>query len=128
MRPLTAEWVAKAEGDFATLARELRARRSPNYDGACFHAQQCVEKYLKACLQEEEIPFGKVHHLAVLLDAVLRVEPLWGDLRDRLRLLDAYAVEVRYPGESADRSDALTASRICREVRRRARARLGLGG
>jgi hypothetical protein len=34
------EWVAKAEGDYATAGRELRARRHPNYDAACFHAQQ----------------------------------------------------------------------------------------
>jgi HEPN domain-containing protein len=38
---------------------ELRARRAPNYDAACFHAQQCAEKYLKALLQEKEIEFGK---------------------------------------------------------------------
>ncbi len=45
MNPLTVEWVDKAEGDFTTALRELRARKSPNYDAACFHAQQCVEKY-----------------------------------------------------------------------------------
>jgi HEPN domain-containing protein len=46
MKPLTREWVAKAEGDRVTARRELRARRRPNYDAACFHAQQCAEKYL----------------------------------------------------------------------------------
>lgn len=30
MHPLTAEWIGKAEGDFATAQRELRARSSPN--------------------------------------------------------------------------------------------------
>ncbi len=55
MKPLTREWVEKAEGDFATARRELRARKDPNYDAACFHAQQCAEKYLKACLQEEDL-------------------------------------------------------------------------
>ncbi len=34
MNPLTREWVDKAEGDFAPAARELRARKSPNYDAA----------------------------------------------------------------------------------------------
>ncbi len=43
MKPLTREWVNKAEGDYATAGRELRARKSPNYDAACFHAQQCAE-------------------------------------------------------------------------------------
>ena len=68
MNPLTVEWIDKAEGDFTTALRELRARKSPNYDGACFHAQQCVEKYLKARLQESGIAFSKTHNLTVLLD------------------------------------------------------------
>jgi HEPN domain-containing protein len=42
------EWIAKAEGDYATAARELRAIESPNYDAACFHAEQCAEKLMKA--------------------------------------------------------------------------------
>ena len=48
MNPLTHEWIEKAEGDFTTAGRELRARKNPNYEAACFHAQQCAEKYLKA--------------------------------------------------------------------------------
>jgi HEPN domain-containing protein len=43
MHPLTIEWVEKAEGDFATAQREVHARKSPNYDAACFHAQQCAK-------------------------------------------------------------------------------------
>jgi len=54
MKPLTIEWVGKAEGDFATAGREMRARKAPNYDAACFHAQQLAEKYLKAFLQEND--------------------------------------------------------------------------
>jgi HEPN domain-containing protein len=69
MTPLTQEWVDKAEGDFLTATRELRARKSPNYDTVCFHAQQSAEKYLKARLKEENVPFGKTHNLADLLDA-----------------------------------------------------------
>jgi HEPN domain-containing protein len=50
MKPITSEWVIKAEGDFATAERELRATDNLNYDAVCFHAQQCAEKYLKARL------------------------------------------------------------------------------
>jgi hypothetical protein len=39
---MTHEWVAKAEGDFTTMERESRARKAPNYDAICFHAQQCA--------------------------------------------------------------------------------------
>ena len=61
MNPLTREWIEKAEGDFHTAGRELRARKNPNYEAACFHAQQCAEKYLKAILQEQSITLGRTH-------------------------------------------------------------------
>ena len=66
MKPITKEWIAKAEGDWASALREVRARKKPNYDSACFHAQQCAEKYLKARLQEASTPFGKTHDLVKL--------------------------------------------------------------
>ena len=126
MKPLTREWVEKAEGDFLTATREYRARKSPNYDAVCFHAQQCAEKYLKARLQEAEIPFGRTHNLTSLLDLLLPVEPLWEVFRPSLRTLTVFAVEVRYPGESADKAEAREALTLCREVRQRVRASLGL--
>lgn len=49
------------------MVSEYRARKAPNYDAVCFHSQQCVEKYLKALLQEYNIAFGKIHDLPVLL-------------------------------------------------------------
>lgn len=38
MKPITAEWLAKADGDLTTARRELRSCIGPNYDNACFHA------------------------------------------------------------------------------------------
>lgn len=64
------------------VEREARARKRPNYDGLCFHAQQCVEKYLKARLCEAGIEFPKTHVLAALLDLVAPVEPLWETYRE----------------------------------------------
>ena len=32
------EWIEKAEGDFQSAQRELRARKAPNYDAACYAA------------------------------------------------------------------------------------------
>jgi HEPN domain-containing protein len=126
MKPLTREWVEKAEGDFATARRELRARKDPNYDAACFHAQQCAEKYLKACLQEEDRSFGRTHNLSALLELVLPIEPSWENLRPALRALTTFAIGVRYPGESADKAMAREALALCRNVRRQARLRLGV--
>jgi len=67
MKPLTREWIKKADGDFAIAGRELRVRKSPVYDAVCFHAQQCAEKYLKALLQENERHIPKIHNLIELL-------------------------------------------------------------
>src|SRR4051812_24543529 len=77
MKPLTREWIKKAEGDFKTAGRELRARKSPNFDSSCFHSQQCVEKCLKAVLHEAGISFPHTHDLVVLLNRTLSVQPLW---------------------------------------------------
>jgi HEPN domain-containing protein len=96
MKPITTEWVRKAEADFATAQREFAVEVAPNYDAVCFHSQQAVEKLLKARLQEADIPFRKIHDLTVLLDQVLAVEPTWEMLRDDLHTLTAYAVECRF--------------------------------
>ncbi|UCC31916.1 MAG: HEPN domain-containing protein [Phycisphaerales bacterium] len=126
MKPIAAEWVSKAEGDFAILERECRARKGPSYDGACFHAQQCAEKYLKARLCEADIAFTKIHDLIALPEQVIDVAPEWERYREDLAFLSDFAVTFRYPGESADRESALDARRRCRIFRRAARVALGL--
>jgi HEPN domain-containing protein len=67
MKPPTAEWVDKAEGDWNAARQLNRVRKDPNYDGVCFHCQQCVEKYLKAKLEEAGIRFPRTHDLTSLL-------------------------------------------------------------
>ena len=126
MKLLTAEWAGKAEGDFAMLQRECRARRDPNYDGACFHAQQCAEKYLKALLCQAGIKFAKIHDLRALLDQALVIEPGWEAFREDLAYLSQFATAYRYPGEAADQAAAKDALRRCRAFRRAARIALGL--
>ena len=67
MKPLTVEWIEKAEGDRKPALRELRARKRPNYDAACFHAQQLAEKYIKAFLQENAFAIPYSHNLIDLM-------------------------------------------------------------
>jgi len=66
----------------------LRAnlQTGPNYDAACFHSQQCAEKYLKD-----------------------------------------YAVDIRYPGETATKDEARAAVKAMQAVRAFVRPKLGLG-
>jgi HEPN domain-containing protein len=126
MKRLTRQWIEKADADFQSVQRELRARKLPNYDGACFHAQQCVEKYLKARLQEAGIPFSKTHDLGLLLDQILLKEPLWEVFRAGCNRLNVFAVQFRYPGRTADREIAKQAFRLCRDMREIIRNSLGL--
>lgn len=120
------EWVNKAEGDFQTAERELRTRRAPNYDAACFHSQQCVEKYLKAFLIQHQIPFRLKHDLEILIELIKPISPDFEFLRDLLLLLNDYAVDIRYPGEVATKEEARAAVKAMRVVRAFIRHKLGL--
>ncbi len=71
MKPITREWVEKAEEDFRVARREQGARPAA-HNAVCFHAQQCVEKYLKAFLQEHDLPFYRTHDLEALWEAEAR--------------------------------------------------------
>ena len=124
MKPETAEWVAKAEADLRTARRERLASELPNYDAACFHAQQSAEKYLKARLVEAAFSFPRIHDLEALLNLVLPLETSWEALRSGLQQLTDMAVEVRYPGVSADAEDAAVAEGVAEAVREAARMAL----
>ena len=126
MKPITLEWIEKAEGDWTSAQREYRARQRPNYDAACFHAQQCAEKYLKARLEEAGIAYSRTHNLISLLALALAVEPTWAVLQPHLTALNIYAVAFRYPSSSATKSNAANALKTGREVRRIIRQSFGL--
>lgn len=126
MKPATAEWVNKAEGDWEMALKAYRARRHPVYDAACYHGQQCAEKYLKARLVEAGIAITKTHDLLALLNLLLPIEPHWLALHPQLNALNRFAVLSRYPGYDATRVDARQAISDCREVRRTIRSSWGL--
>ena len=126
MNDVLKEWVAKAEGDFATAERELSVIERPNYDAVCFHAQQCAEKYLKAVLIACGVTPPKIHDLAELHRLLVPVCPEWNWSADELRLLSRSAVISRYPGESAELMEGQAAMKICRGIRARLRQVLNL--
>jgi HEPN domain-containing protein len=126
MNPAVAEWVSKAEGDFLTAGRELRARKSPNYDAVCFHAQQCAEKYLKAVLQEKDKRIPRIHSLLELLAMISEFDGSYEFLKADLEVLEDYSVRFRYPGETAEKGDAQSAYAAAGTVRKFARQKLGL--
>lgn len=126
MNVLVQEWIDRAEGDFNTAVRESRVRKLPNYDAVCFHCQQCAEKYLKAFLQQRSTLFPKTHDLIELLELCVSCEHRSESQRESLLRLRQYAVDYRYPGEAANKEEALEAVRAMREVRSFVRDRLGI--
>ncbi len=126
MKPTTREWVKKAENDFKVAAQILRRRKDVVADAACFHCQQCVEKYLKARLLEAGITFPRTHELLRLLKGCVQVEPLWSAYAKMVDRMSNYAVDFRYPGHSATLREAKMVLKHCRSLRAEVRRALGL--
>jgi HEPN domain-containing protein len=106
MKPFTREWIQKAEGDFAVASQIMRGRKKRVFDAACFHSPQAVEKYFKARLCEAGASFPKTHDLVVLLNLTIAAEPLWASFVPAAQILTDYAVDFRYPGDSATAAEA----------------------
>jgi uncharacterized protein len=112
-------WVRRAEGDFVTMETMARSDRPP-FDVVCFHAHQCVEKLLKACLIAKSIRPRRTHDLRELLDlcigAGMDLEHLHGAC---VRLFDLWP-KSRYPDEagptSSDAETAIEAATAIRDV------------
>ncbi len=126
MKPATREWVRCAEEDFDVAATLMRRRTKTAANSIGFHCQQCVEKYLKARLEEAGLNAPRTHDLVVLLQLLLPVEPLWASFAPALRRLNDYAVKFRYPGHVTTRADARQALKACRSLRSDVRLSLGL--
>ena len=115
------EWMAKAENDLKSAAHLIKVKDCPT-DTVCFHAQQCVEKYLKALLVARGLEFPKTHDLGELIVFLpSRIRPHLDD-GEQDRLTD-YATVTRYPGdyEPISLSEARQAVKIARRVRREVR-------
>ena len=117
MKKLTREWIDKAEDDFVVAEREY-SNEKPIYDAVCFHAQQCVEKYMKAILQENNIEFYKVHDLTFLLSKCKKFLPLLEVFKEELTKLSSFAVEIRYPGIRATKEEAENCISVMRKIRK----------
>ena len=117
-------WAVRAEEDFA-LARSALRRKQPLAAGACFHAQQSAEKYMKALLISTKADFPKTHDLLLLNNLcstngiLLEIDP------KHLNTLTDYAVRTRYPGNDPTIEDAKEAIELAKLVRNFARKYLG---
>jgi HEPN domain-containing protein len=118
------EWLESSREDLAT-AEVVLAAPSLSPRAAAWHAQQAVEKAIKALLVLDQIEFPFTHDLSALL--VLLPEPLPSANRHELASLSRFAVEARYPGPwpVPERRDAEAALDAAREVVDDVGARIG---
>jgi HEPN domain-containing protein len=118
-------WIAHAEDDYSAAINLIRLKKPLLYS-ACFHAQQCAEKYLKALLLYKDQGFPKVHDLNTLDDLCESAGIFVGISDGSLDLLSGYAIGARYPGEEPTLEETKEAIKIAKAVRRFARTFLGL--
>lgn len=113
-------FLEKAQEDVYALER-LAADANAADAVIGFHAQQAVEKILKAVLTEKRIPFQRHHDLLLLLDLLresdIKIPIEWEEIAD----LTPFAAEYRYgrlPAETDESElfDRKWALRIVKEI------------
>ena len=118
-------WLLKADHDLLSAAHTLALGADCPTDTVCFHAQQCVEKHLKALLVFRATPFPKTHNIGAL--RALLPPRLRPKMERRLqKRLTEYATVERYPDTATEIpfSEARQAVTVARRVRREVRRNL----
>lgn len=112
------DWFDKAGQDLE-MARRALGPKTPLPEMACYHAQQCAEKYLKGYLIAHSVPFRFVHDLIYLTQLCAAQEPALGELMSAAEMLGEYGATVRYPIEGSavpDIEAAKEAIRLAEQV------------
>lgn len=84
----------------------------------CFHAQQAVEKSLKAVMVAKGVRFPYTHSISRLITVLREAGVAWPERFDEAASFTDYAVQQRYPGSGIipmeeDRQEAI---RIANEI------------
>jgi HEPN domain-containing protein len=118
LREWVARWVRLAEGDLAMARLGLASDGFDVFELVGFHAQQAVEKLVKAYLARRAVEFGDVHDIDTLQRLVARVDGRLAEKLDPAAALTRYAVGTRYPGRYArvTREQAETAVQIAESI------------
>jgi HEPN domain-containing protein len=90
----TRDWLHFAAEDSQVAELTLEAGI---YNQTCFHAQQCVEKALKAWLAYHGHAPPRVHQIGLLLKLCPRPLPFPAKLEASILTLDRFYIPTRYP-------------------------------
>jgi len=93
------QWIDYANEDLALAEYGLHMEPVCPCRLIAYHAQQCVEKYLKAFLVYYRQDFPYTHNISTLLE-MCRGYGDWAESFTDAEVLTSYATSVRYPGEA----------------------------
>ncbi len=112
------QWIEKAENDHKAFQNLLKMGDDCPFDTVCFHAQQCIEKYLKSRLIYLSIDFPKSHDIAEIVKLFPPGFSFPLTLAEQEKLT-SYAWMGRYPGnwEPMNRQEAEEAAALAVKVR-----------
>jgi len=91
------DWLSHARSDLALA--DITPPEHVMLEALCFHAQQAVEKALKALLISRNIPFPRTHNIGTLVDLVSDTISIPKQVEEASVLTD-YAVITRYPTDT----------------------------
>jgi len=90
-------WLFRANEDIAVIEKLFESDPESYASTICFHAQQAVEKFLKAFLVLHNIDFPKTHDLDYLLLECKKIDP--ENFNIDLGSLTDFGVSIRYPDD-----------------------------
>jgi HEPN domain-containing protein len=96
MKETSEQWLHAAEDDLRVVARIASDEYLTHM--VAFHSQQCIEKSLKAIIEEYELGHIRIHNLGRLFEIVRPKVTLDADAV-LVETLDKLYIDARYPGE-----------------------------
>lgn len=111
------QWAAHADEDLRWAEHGFELSGGQACKLIAYHAQQCVEKYLKAYLVLKGVDFPYTHNIAHLLE-LCAASAHWTDQLRDAEELTPFAISARYPADEDDvtESDARQSVSIARRV------------
>jgi len=95
MKETTKFWLRSASDDLHVISKITSDPTLTNM--VAFHAQQCIEKSLKAFIEDKGLELPKIHDLIRLFNiASLEIQDNW---KQKIIILNDLYTQARYPGE-----------------------------
>lgn len=96
MKKISEEWLRAAKDDLRVIEKISQDEHLTNM--VAFHSQQCIEKSLKAIIEEFDLGSIRIHNLERLFEIVRNHIEIDVDIV-LIEKLDKLYIDARYPGD-----------------------------